>query len=164
MNPRVKNVVALPHHKLEIEFNNGEKGVYGCSHLLEFGAFKELKDENYCKKARTLDGTVAWPHEQDICPDTLYLDSIRDGEQGEKSGPSRPRAGQHNRWAASDLLEDQQANIVPAGQAGGIEPAPLSCEQGSRKLPRLRSTFRSFTSTAGSESSTGATAFTPLSG
>ncbi|HIP45576.1 MAG TPA: DUF2442 domain-containing protein [Sulfurospirillum arcachonense] len=20
-------------------------------------------------------GTVAWPHEQDICPDTLYLDS-----------------------------------------------------------------------------------------
>lgn len=66
--------------------------------------------------------------------------------------------------AASDLLEDQQANIVPAGQAGGIEPAPLSCEQGNRKLPRLRFTFRSFTSTAGSESSTGATAFTPLSG
>jgi len=24
-----------------------------------------------------VDGTVAWPHEQDICPDTLYLDSVR---------------------------------------------------------------------------------------
>jgi hypothetical protein len=23
-----------------------------------------------------------WPHEQDICPDTLYLDSSRHAEQG----------------------------------------------------------------------------------
>jgi hypothetical protein len=25
-------------------------------------------------------GTVAWPHEQDICPDTLYEDSLRDNQ------------------------------------------------------------------------------------
>jgi hypothetical protein len=75
MNPRVKSVVALPHYKLKIEFNNGEVGVYDCSHLLDFGVFRELKDENYFKKAKAWDGTVVWPHEQDICPDTLYLDS-----------------------------------------------------------------------------------------
>ncbi len=75
MNPRVKKVLAQPHYKLQIEFNNGEKGVYDCAHLLEFGMFRELKDENYFKMAMALDGTVAWPHDQDICPDTLYLDS-----------------------------------------------------------------------------------------
>jgi hypothetical protein len=41
------------------------------------GVFQELKDVSYFKKARAADGTVVWPHEQDICPDTLYLDSLK---------------------------------------------------------------------------------------
>lgn len=81
MNPRVKSVIASPDYKLHIEFTNGEHGIYDCSHLLELGVFRELKDRNYFKKARVSDGTVVWPHEQDICPDTLYLDSIKSVEQ-----------------------------------------------------------------------------------
>ena len=81
MNPRVKSVVASPDYKLHIEFTNGEHGVYDCSHLLGFGVFRELKDRNYFKKARVSDCTVVWPNEQDICPDTLYLDSIKSVEQ-----------------------------------------------------------------------------------
>jgi hypothetical protein len=77
MNPRVKVVVPTIDYKLGIEFTNGEYGVYDCSNLLDFGVFKELKDINYFKKVNVCDGTVAWPHEQDICPDTLYLDSIK---------------------------------------------------------------------------------------
>ena len=75
MNPRVKNVVPIEDYKLKIQFNNGEEGIYDCIHLLDFGVFKELKDINYFKQAKALDGTVVWPHEQDICPDTLYLES-----------------------------------------------------------------------------------------
>jgi hypothetical protein len=81
MNPRVKSVAALPEHKLKIEFNNGEVGVYDCSHLLDFGVFKELRDESYFKMAKASDGTVVWPHEQDICPDTLYLNSNKYAER-----------------------------------------------------------------------------------
>jgi hypothetical protein len=88
MNPRVKNVVALSEYKLKIYFTNGEEGVYDCSHLLEFGVFKELKDENYFKKVKAWDGTVVWPHEQDICPDTLYLDSTKNAKQGAQLGHS----------------------------------------------------------------------------
>ncbi len=73
MNPRVKQVTALPDYQLEIIFTNGEQGIYDCSHLLDFGVFTELKDKHYFTKAKVLDGTVVWPHEQDICPDTLYL-------------------------------------------------------------------------------------------
>jgi hypothetical protein len=81
MNPRVKKVIPLEGYKLHIEFNNGETGVYDCTDLLEFGVFKELKNTQYFKKASVIDGTVVWPHEQDICPDTLYLDSIKVTEQ-----------------------------------------------------------------------------------
>jgi hypothetical protein len=77
MNPRVINVIPLAGYKLHLEFSSGETGVYDCSGLLDIGVFKELRDANYFRTARILDGTVAWPHEQDICPDTLYLDSRR---------------------------------------------------------------------------------------
>ncbi len=45
--------------------------------LLDFGVFKELKDISYFKRVKAWDGTVVWPHEQDICPDPLYLDSAK---------------------------------------------------------------------------------------
>jgi hypothetical protein len=77
MNPRVKKVLPRPDYKLELEFKNGEKGIYDCSQLLDFGVFRELKDANYFNQVKALDGTVVWPHEQDICPDTLYLDSMK---------------------------------------------------------------------------------------
>ena len=77
MNPRVKSVRAKADYTLEIVFTNGEIGIYDCSPLLDFGVFQELKDLRYFKKATAEGGTVTWPHEQDICPDTLYADSVK---------------------------------------------------------------------------------------
>ena len=79
MNPRVENVVASSDYKLHIEFTNGESGIYDCAPHLDFGIFRGLKDLNYFKQAHAVDGIVTWPHGQDICPDTLYLDSIKSG-------------------------------------------------------------------------------------
>ena len=78
MNPRVKKVIPIEGYKLILTFTNGEEGVYDCLDLLDFGVFQELKDKSYFKQVKVLDGTVAWPHEQDICPDTLYLDSKKE--------------------------------------------------------------------------------------
>lgn len=75
MNPRVQSVVPTDEYILLLTFTNGEVGTYDCSSLLDFGVFEELSDRNYFKKARAIGGTVVWPHEQDICPDTLYLES-----------------------------------------------------------------------------------------
>ena len=80
MNPRVKLVAPLPEHQLYLEFTNAERGIYDCRPLLHFGIFRELSDINYFKLVKVIDGTVAWPHEQDICPDTLYLDSLKISE------------------------------------------------------------------------------------
>jgi Protein of unknown function (DUF2442) len=77
MNPRVESVVPKDDYTLEIRFTNGERGVFDCSPYLDFGVFKELRDVEYFGQARAVGGTVVWPHEQDICPDTLYEDSTK---------------------------------------------------------------------------------------
>ncbi len=77
MNPRVSTVLGTDNYQLTLLFTNGEEGIYDCSGLLDFGVFKELKNKHYFSQAKVIDGTVVWPHEQDICPDTLYLDSIK---------------------------------------------------------------------------------------
>lgn len=78
MNPRIIQVETADDYKLRLIFTNGERGIFDCSSLLNFGVFKELGDINYFKQVKVSDGTVVWPHEQDICPDTLYLDSEKD--------------------------------------------------------------------------------------
>ncbi len=77
MNPRVRSVIARDDYTLEISFSNGEVGIYDCTPLLDFGVFKELREIEYFRRAFVSGGTVVWPHEQDICPDTLYESSRR---------------------------------------------------------------------------------------
>ncbi len=85
MNPRVTAVKARDNYKLEIIFSSGEVGIYDCSPLLSFGVFTELKDKIYFQQVRAAYGTVVWPHEQDICPDTLYVDSKKIKKSPNKS-------------------------------------------------------------------------------
>ncbi len=77
MNPRVRKVTPLPGYRLEIVFSNNEQGLYDCSRLLDFGVFQELRDVTYFNKVLVCDGTVAWPNDQDICSDTLYIDAVK---------------------------------------------------------------------------------------
>jgi hypothetical protein len=78
MNPRVSSVTAEDNYRLRIAFTNGEKGIYDCSDLLDFGIFRELRDPGYFRQVQAAHGTVVWPHEQDICPDTLYERACRE--------------------------------------------------------------------------------------
>jgi hypothetical protein len=76
MNPRVTSVKPLEKYHLFLEFSNGEKKIYDCSHLLNFGIFSQLKNPLYFKKVKASAGSVDWNNTQDICPDTLYIDSV----------------------------------------------------------------------------------------
>lgn len=84
-NPRVTSVKPLPDYKVLLGFSNGEQGVYDFTKFLDRGVFRELRDEQYFQKVSVWKsaGTIHWPNGQDLCPDTLYLDSKKDVVFGE---------------------------------------------------------------------------------
>lgn len=63
-------------YTLWLEFENNEKRVFDVAPYLEIGVFKRLKDRVLFSRARIEGGTVAWPGEIDIAPETLYECSI----------------------------------------------------------------------------------------
>ena len=81
MNPRVKQVVPNKDFTITITFTNGEIGIFDVKPYLDKGIFKELKDWNLFSTAKPFMGTVQWIHEQDLCPDTIYVESKKIGKE-----------------------------------------------------------------------------------
>lgn len=80
LNPRVTQVVPEADHRLRLTFGNDEVRVFDVTPLLDQGVFRELRDESAFRSAHVWHGTVQWAGEQDICPDTLYEESVPVGE------------------------------------------------------------------------------------
>lgn len=77
LNPRVTKVQPQAQYCLRLAFSNGEIRVYDASPLLEQGGvFAELKDISVFRSVHPWHGVVQWAGGQDICPDTLYEDSV----------------------------------------------------------------------------------------
>ena len=77
MNPRVKNVLPEKNYTLHLWFTNGEEGILDIKPYLEKGIFRELKNEKMFHTVRPFIGTIQWANEADLCPDTVYLDSVK---------------------------------------------------------------------------------------
>lgn len=75
MNPRVLEVTPNTDYTLTLRFSNGEIGEFDMKPYLEIGIFKELKDYHLFNTVKPFMGSVQWINEQDLCPDTLYLES-----------------------------------------------------------------------------------------
>jgi hypothetical protein len=74
----MKKVIAVKANEdfsLDLKFNDGSVRRFDVKPYLDIGVFTELKNLQYFKQVRIAFGTVQWPHEQDIAPETLYLDS-----------------------------------------------------------------------------------------
>jgi hypothetical protein len=70
---KVKEVRALPGFQLEVVFDTGETRYFDVTPYLGKGIFKALADEAYFRQVQVKFDGVAWPQEQDLSPDTLYL-------------------------------------------------------------------------------------------
>jgi len=75
MNPRIKDVTPTENFKLMLLFSNGERGLYDCSGLLNFGVFKELQDRNYFNQVKVL-GTWQKLKYQDCAGDFLSFEVV----------------------------------------------------------------------------------------
>ena len=76
MSPRVKEVKPQADYRLLITFTNGEIKMFDMKPYLDFNMFKPLKDIDSFNTVRPSHGTIQWENEADLCPDTVYLNSI----------------------------------------------------------------------------------------
>lgn len=69
--PRVSSVEAKPGFILLVTFDNGERKTFEAGPLLGLPIYRGLADVFLAAKVEY--GTVTWPGDLDISPDTLYL-------------------------------------------------------------------------------------------
>lgn len=78
MNPRVKDVKPnSSNYSLTLFFDNGEIKIFDVKPYLDKGIFKELNDKKVFNSVKPFLGSIQWANEADLCPDTLYTDSIK---------------------------------------------------------------------------------------
>jgi Protein of unknown function (DUF2442) len=71
---KVVAVKANDDYTLDLKFNNGSVKRFDVKPYLKYEVFRELNDLSYFRQVTLAFGTVQWPHEQDISPDTLFLE------------------------------------------------------------------------------------------
>ena len=75
MNPRVKDVKPNQDYTITLTFDNNEVKILDMKPYLNKGVFEELNDINLFNTVKPFLGSIQWKNGQDLCPDTLYLDS-----------------------------------------------------------------------------------------
>ena len=73
---RVVDAKANEDFSLDLKFDDGRVKRFDVTPYLNLGVFRELRDADYFKQVTIAFGTVQWPNEQDISPDTLYLEGL----------------------------------------------------------------------------------------
>ena len=76
----VTQVTVLPHFSLLVEFENGERRTFHMSDYMDQKPWDRLKSGNVFQGAFVENGTVAWPGNVDIDPETLYEHSLPLGD------------------------------------------------------------------------------------
>jgi len=74
-------VRSQPDYTLTLTFVNDEVKTFDVKPYLTIGIFRELQDQGIFNSVRPFLGSIQWQNGQDLCPDTLYLDSVPVGER-----------------------------------------------------------------------------------
>ena len=83
---KVTAVKANDDFSLDLRFSDGSVKRFDAKPYLDYEVFCELKDLNYFRKVDLAFGTVQWPNEQDISPETLYLEGLPVSDNGDGDG------------------------------------------------------------------------------
>lgn len=73
--PKAISVKALPDYMLQVDFSNGERGLFDVKPYLQGEWFSELKRPEVFSAVQIAGLSVAWPDGQDIAPDCLYYNA-----------------------------------------------------------------------------------------
>jgi Protein of unknown function (DUF2442) len=75
-NPRIIAVTAQENFTLLLEFDNHERRIFDMKPFMDKGIFRALQDKTTFASVKPLLGSIQWSNGADLCPDTLYLDSV----------------------------------------------------------------------------------------
>lgn len=78
--PLLTEATALDGYVVRVRFEDGTGGNVDLSYLAEYGGvFEPLKDPAYFRRLRADEeaGTIVWPNDADIAPETLYAHAKR---------------------------------------------------------------------------------------
>ncbi len=87
--PLLTDAKPLHGYTVAVRFEDGTSGEVDLSYLLDYGGvFEPLRDHNYfCQlRADPEAGTIIWPNQADIAPETLYAHA-READRGERMRP-----------------------------------------------------------------------------
>jgi len=72
---KVISAKARRDYTIEVAFGDGSLRLFDVKPYLNCEVFTELRDLDYFSEVTVVNGTVTWPNEQDIAPETLYIES-----------------------------------------------------------------------------------------
>jgi hypothetical protein len=73
---QVTKVIAQSDYKLLITFSNGESKYFDMKPYLHYPVFRKLENPGYFSLASVDYGTVVWPGDIDIAPETLFIKGV----------------------------------------------------------------------------------------
>ncbi len=77
----VVSVSPTPDFQIDLEYANGETRRFDMRPLLQMKPWSRIASPALFSRARVDYGTVVWPGDIDIAPETLYDDSVPLGHQ-----------------------------------------------------------------------------------
>jgi hypothetical protein len=78
--PLLVDAKAIEGYLVDVRFDDGLCAAIDLSYLLDYGGvFEPLRDQAFFRRLRadTEAGTIVWPNEADIAPETLYAHAQR---------------------------------------------------------------------------------------
>ena len=79
MTPDGISVTPRPDFTLDLEYDNSERRCFDMKPLLTMKPWNRIATPAIFNRVRAEYGTVVWPGEIDIAPETLYIDSVSQG-------------------------------------------------------------------------------------
>lgn len=73
---QVTKVIAQSDYKLLITFSSGESKYFDMKPYLHYPVFRKLENPGYFSLASVDYGTVVWPGDIDIAPETLFIKGV----------------------------------------------------------------------------------------